>query len=195
MSPSEAPLLSSALIIESALSGLTLCARQGSRRLRSRRRAADRRDRSHLGVRLRARLRHSRQGQGADAALGVLVRPLGDVVPHHCCRSTRSTFPAVTRPHATSLRGPIDAGAEDRRRCRSSAWRADICRDRAGRNTSRRARSAASRCPPGFASRTGCPSRFSRPRRRPNRATTRTSREAQAGEHRRAASSSHASRH
>ena len=49
--------------------------RQGPRRLRRRRRADPRRHRSHLGVRLRARLGHSRQGPRAQPAVGVLVRP------------------------------------------------------------------------------------------------------------------------
>ena len=50
--------------------------RQGKVRdhLRFRRSPADRRHRSHLRLRLRARLGHSRQGQGPDADLGVLVR-------------------------------------------------------------------------------------------------------------------------
>ena len=47
---------------------------QGPRHLRLRRPPADRRHRPHFRVRLRARLRHSRQGQGPHADLGVLVR-------------------------------------------------------------------------------------------------------------------------
>ena len=51
--------------------------RQGPRHLPGRRRLAARRHRSHLRVRLRARLGHSRQGQGPHAAVGVLVRAHG----------------------------------------------------------------------------------------------------------------------
>ena len=60
-------------------------------------------------------------------------------------------------------------------RCRSSASRAAICRDRGGRTTRPPAKSAASRCPPACASRTGCRSRSSRRRPRRRAATTSTS--------------------
>ena len=60
-------------------------------------------------------------------------------------------------------------------RCRSNASRADTCRDRAGRNTSRAAACAASSCPPACANPIGCPNRSSRRRRRPRPATTSTS--------------------
>ena len=59
--------------------------------------------------------------------------------------------------HAEVLARPLDARAQDDTRCRSSAWRADICRGRAGRNTRPPGRSAASRCRPACASRIACP--------------------------------------
>ena len=67
--PLASPLLQTTLRASRARS-----ARQGPRHLRPRRSPAHRRDRSHLRVRLRARLGHSGQGQGPDADLGVLVR-------------------------------------------------------------------------------------------------------------------------
>ena len=89
--------------------------RQGPRRLRSRRASADRRDRSHFGVRLRARLRHSRQGQGADAAVGVLVRSRSATWCRIIwCRSTSTTFPAVDAAASRRAARPIDARAQDR---------------------------------------------------------------------------------
>ena len=123
--------------------------RQGARRLRGharlgRDRAADRRDRSHLGVRLRARLRHPRQGQGAHAA----VRRSGSSGWATSCRTTSSRSTSTTsRPRRGRTPTCCAAGRCWRggpSRCRSSAWRAATCRDRAGRNTSRPAASAAS---------------------------------------------------
>ena len=109
---------------------------QGPRHLRFRRAAADRRHRSDLGVRLRARLGHPRQGQGPDADLGVLVRAhaldrrqsravdrRGDV-----SRRARAATPTLLRGRSMLVRGPS--------RCRSNAWRAATCRARAGRTTS-----------------------------------------------------------
>ena len=107
--PLAAPLL------ETRLNGLAPH-RQGKVRdiLRRRRRAADRRHRSHLGVRLRARLRHSRQGQGADAAVGVLVR--ADAATS--CRTTCSTPTCATYPA-----GPAPARRHAARAARCSCAR------------------------------------------------------------------------
>ena len=168
-------MISTAPLLETSLAGLTLHRpRQGPRRLRFRRRPpADRRHRSHLGVRLRARLRHSRQGQGAHAAVGVLVRA------HRRPRAAspdldrrRRAFPRRSQPHADVAARPVDAGAAHASRCRSNASRAAICRARAGRTISRPAASAASRCRQACASRIACPSRSSRRRPRPRAATT-----------------------
>ena len=80
--------------------------RQGARRLRRRRRADPGRHRSHLGVRLRARIGHSRQGPRAQPALGVLVRA------HRPHRSesfdldrTSADYPAGARRFAAPLEG------------------------------------------------------------------------------------------
>ena len=94
-------------------------------------------------------------------------------------RAHRAEPPADARTSATY---PADAARPRRRaraagrcscarptRCRSNAWRAATCRDRAGRNTRRPARSAASRCRRACANRIGCPSRSSR---RPPRPTS-----------------------
>ena len=51
---------------------------------------------------------------------------LGDLVPHHVVAVDVDTFPAVTRPHRDVLRGRSMLVQQDRRRCRSSAWRAAI---------------------------------------------------------------------
>ena len=139
---------------------------QGPRHLRVRRSPADRRHRPHLGVRLRARLRHPRQGQGAHPDFGVLVRAHAadrrqsravdrpGVLPRR--RAVRPSCCAAAR---CSSRGPS--------RCRSNASRAAICPAPAGRTTRRPARSAAFACRRACANRIGCPSRSSRrPRRR-----------------------------
>ena len=60
-------------------------------------------------------------------------------------------------------------------RSRSSASRAAICRDRAGRTISRPARCAASRCRRACASRTGCPTPIFTPATKATAATTSTS--------------------
>ena len=63
-------------------------------------------DRSHFGVRLRARLGHPRQGQGPDAALRVLVRAHGGSRSRTtCCRWMSADFPAPARAHAALLQG------------------------------------------------------------------------------------------
>ena len=94
-----------------ALSG---SAWKGPRHLRFRRPAPHRRDRSHFGLRLRARIRHSRQGEGPDANLRVLVRP--DACD---CREPRaddrsSPVPARSPRRRRAARGPFDAGAKNR---------------------------------------------------------------------------------
>ena len=131
--------------------------RQGPRRLRSRRAPAHRRHRSHLGLRLRARVGHSRQGQGADAAVGVLVRARSATsMPHHLLSVDVDDFPAVARAAPRRAARPLDARAEDR----AAAGRVRGARvpvGSAGRTTSRPARSAAFRCRPACASPTGCP--------------------------------------
>ena len=120
-------------------------------------------------------IRHSRQGQSPHAAVGVLVRSSR--------RSRAASLRGRRRRHVSGGHAPasrraaraVDARARRRIRCRSSASRAAICRDRAGRTTRAPARSAAFRCRRACASPTGCRSRSSRRRRKPSRATTRTS--------------------
>ena len=99
---------------------------QSPRHLRLRRSPADRRDRSHLRVRLRARLRHSRQGQGPHAALGVLVRAdARDRRRITCSRPTSRDYP----------------GGRARRRRACCAGRSMLVRaDRAAADRMRRAR-------------------------------------------------------
>ena len=138
-------------LLETSLAGLTLHPpRQGPRRVRSRRPPADRRDRSHLRVRLRPRIGHSRQGQGPDAAVGVLVRSHGRPRAAPSARDGRRHVSRAAPQPRGAARGPIDARAQDRARARSSASRADISPAPAGRTISRPAASAASRCPPGL---------------------------------------------
>ena len=92
-----------------------------------RRRAADRRHRPHLRVRLRARLGHSRQGQGAHAAVGVLVRSHGATSCRITCSSTDvADVPAGCAPYAAMLAAGRCWCARPSR-CRSSASRAAIC--------------------------------------------------------------------
>ncbi len=94
---------------------------QGARRLRPGRRAAHRRDRSHLGVRLRARIGHPRQGQGAHAAVGVLVRPARRRRAESLHHDGRRDVPGGGAGIRGRSRRPIDAGAQDgahRRRVR-----------------------------------------------------------------------------
>ena len=125
-------------------------ARQGSRRLRSRRTPAHRRHRSHLGIRLHPRIGHSRQGQGPHAAVGVLVRPdrrrPGAASPRLDRRRTTSP-PSPAAPGRAAR--PVDAGEEDRsaagRVRRARIYRPDL----AGRTTRRPARSAALQLPAG----------------------------------------------
>ncbi len=142
----------SPVVLETNLAGLhARASRQGARRLRSRRPPADRRDRSHFRVRLRARLGHSRQGQGAHAAVGVLVR--SSRRPHAAPSVVAIDVDDVPRRHAAASRRaarPVDARAQDGRRCRSNASRAATCPARAGRTISKPARSAAIALPPGL---------------------------------------------
>ena len=101
------------------------------------------RDRSHLRVRLRARIGHPRQGQGAHAALGLLVRAHGRprAAPRH--RHRRRGLPGRAAAARRDAARPVDAvpphpAAADRvRRARLPVGL------RAGRNTSRPAASAA----------------------------------------------------
>ena len=80
--------------------------RQSPRRLRSRQLAAHRRHRPHLRIRLRAGIGHPRQGQGADAVVGVLVR------------SAEGRHPESLRQH--SRRRVSGRGAAARRRPRGA---------------------------------------------------------------------------
>ena len=149
--------------------------RQSARRLRGRQRPAHRHDRSHLGVRLRPRLGHPRQGQGADAVVGVLVRAHGRSRAASSARHRRRALSRAAPQPCGAARGPVDARAPDRARARRMRGARATCPARAGRNISRPAASAASRCRRGCASRTGCRSRSSRRRPRPRAATTSTS--------------------
>ena len=149
---------------------------QGPRYLRLRRSPADRRHRSHLGVRLRPRLRHSRQGQGAHADLGVLVRAhAARSSPNHLLSTDAGDVSPATRGAPPTAARPLDARRGGPSRCRSSASRAAICRVGLEGLRRRPARSAASRCRPGCANPIGCPSRSSRRRPRRRAATTSTS--------------------
>ena len=114
--------------------------RQGARRVRPGRHAAHRRHRSHLGVRLRAGIGHPRQGQGAHAAVGVLVRRARRRRPESLHHDGRRDVPGGGAAIRRRSRRPIDAGAQDTRPSTSSASRAGTCRARAGRSISRRAR-------------------------------------------------------
>ncbi len=89
--------------------------RQGPRHLRPRRSPADRRHRSHFGLRLRARLGHPGQGQGPDADLGVLVRPdAGDRAESRDLDRRRATFPPSCRGRCGDARRTVDARPQDR---------------------------------------------------------------------------------
>ena len=125
--------------------------RQGARHLRLRRPPPHRRDRSDLGVRLRARLGHPGQGHGAHADLARSGSSTSrHVVPNHVLSTDPADYPddgpAARRP----ARGAARCSCAGPSRCRSSAWRAATCRGPAGRTTRRRARSAASRLPAGL---------------------------------------------
>ena len=107
---------------------------------------AHRRHRPHLGLRLRARQRHPRQGQGAHAAVGVLVRAhdrhrAEPPARHRSARRSRRSLPRTP----TCWRDARCWCARPRP-SRSSAWRAAICRARAGRTISRPAPCAACAC-------------------------------------------------
>ena len=135
-----------------------------------RRAAAARRVGPDQRVRRRPADRDPRQGPRADRAVAVLVRRRrAAIVPNHllgdrrrrACRDARRPGSASTSCAA----GRWSAGA--RRCCRSRSSSAATSRAPAGRSTCARARSAASRCRRACARATGCPSRSSRPRRRP----------------------------
>ena len=131
---------------------------QGARPLPRRRRRAHRRHRPDLGLRLRARLGHSRQGAGADAAVGLLVRAHRRHRPqprHHRRRGSRSRPVLARRRRRSCAAGRCWSAAP--RRCRSNASPAATCRGRGGRTTWRPARCAATRCRPGCANPIACP--------------------------------------
>ena len=131
---------------------------QGPRHLRLRRSPADRRHRSHLGVRLRARLGHSRQGQGPDADLGVLVRAdARRSSPNHIVSIDAGDYPAEAAARARDCCAAARCSSRGPSRCRSSASRAATCRLGLEGLRSRPARSAASRCRRACANRTACP--------------------------------------
>ena len=154
---------------------------QGPRHLRFRRPAADRRHRSDLGVRLRARVGHPRQGQGAHPDLGVLVRAHArDRRQPPALDRSRRRFPARRARRRDAAARPLDAGARTeplpiecvaRGYLSGSGWKdyqatGEVC---------------GIRLPRACASRIGCRSRSSRrpPRRRA--ATTSTSAKRDAG--------------
>ena len=117
-SPSSArsSVLSTAPLLETSLDGLTLARRGKVRDVyeHSANRPAHRRHRSHLRVRLRARLRHpdkgkvltqlSASGSSASAIWCRIISLSLDV----------DAFPAAARPHADDAARPVDAGAQDR---------------------------------------------------------------------------------
>ena len=108
--PLAPPLIESALPGVSRASGRARCAISTSVGDD----AAHRRHRSHLGLRLRARLRHSRQGPGADAAVGVLVRPHRRHRPQPRASAPMSTpSPPRCAAHRRPAARPRDAGAQD----------------------------------------------------------------------------------
>ena len=87
--------------------------RQSPRPLRSRRRAADRRDRPAFGFRRGAADADPGQGTRADAALAFLVRQVARCGAQS--RALRATeFRGELAPYAEALRGPVDAGAARR---------------------------------------------------------------------------------
>ena len=150
---------------------------QGSRRLRGRRRApADRRDRSHLRLRLRA-------GSGIPDKGRVLTqlsafwfeRIARSRAASSGRRPTSRDFPPRCAPHADVLRGRSMLVRRTDAARRSSASRAAISPARAGRTIARPARCAASRCRRVCARAIGCPRRSSRRRPRRRAGTTRTS--------------------
>ena len=104
--------------------------------------AADGRQRSHLDLRRGPPDADPRQGQGADRAVGVLVRQ---------DRPDRRQPPDLR--DRRRARGGARAGAgraQAARCCRSSASCAATSPARAGRTTRRRAPSPGSSCPPGL---------------------------------------------
>ncbi len=157
-------------------------ARQSPRRVRSRRPPAHRRHRSHLRVRLRARIGHSRQGQSAHAALGVLVRSSRRRRAASLRRGRRRFVSGRHARRTATCCAAARCSCGRPSRCRSSAWRADISRARAGRTTGERAPSAAFRCRPACGNRTGCRSRSSRRRPRPKSGHDENISEARAGD-------------
>ena len=106
---------------------------------------------------------------------GFWFERMGDLVPHHLCRWTSAMFPAAARAHADVAARPDDAGAAHGAGAdRVRGARLPVGIGLEGIPADRpRLRHRAARRP--AASPTGCPSRSSRPPRRPRAATTRTS--------------------
>ena len=175
--PLAAPLL------ETRLNGLAP-QRQGKVRdiFDLRRRAADGRHRPHLRVRLRARLRHSRQGQGAHAALGVLVRAHAvDRAESLLIGRRRRAIRTSCGRHGDMLGGrsmlvrktnPVPIECVARGYLSGSGWKEYV----GNRLGLRRAR-----CRPACASPIACRRRSSRRPPRPTAATTSTSARQEAG--------------
>ena len=120
------------------------------------------------------------QGRGAHAAHRVVAARSSAASCRTTCSAptpTRSSraVPALA-PHRERARRPRDALPCAPRSFPSSAWCAATSPARRGRSTSARAPWPASRCRPGCARATASIRRASRPRRRPRRGTTRTSR-------------------
>ena len=88
--------------------------RQSQGPLRLRRPTADRRHRSHLGVRLRARLGHSRQGKGAHADFRVLVRPHALDRPQSRAVDRSGDYPEPAARGGRLAARPFDARQADR---------------------------------------------------------------------------------
>ena len=135
----------------------------------------DGRLRPDLGVRRRPADADPRQGRRADRPVRFLVRAHGRARAqprdHHAGRRlpARSQGPRRLPARPLDARAGGGAGADRMRRARLPL------RARAGRSTSRPARSAASRCRRACARATSCRSRSSRRPPRPRPATTRTS--------------------
>ena len=144
---------------------------QGPRPLRRRRRpAAAGRDRPHQRVRRRLADADPRQGPRADRPVAVLVRADGDLVAEPRGRGRPRPVPAAVRRRRSSRAGRCSCGAPTsiplecvvRGYLSGSGWtqyreRGSVCGVRA---------------PAGWRNGDGCPSRSSRRRRRPERATT-----------------------
>ena len=169
-------MLSTAPLLQTNLDGLTLHRRGKVRDVYEiGDAAADRRHRSHLGVRLRARLRHPRQGEGAHAAVRLLVRAHGRSRAASPDLDGRRRVPGRGAPPRGSAAGPDDAGAPDRAgpdRMRGARLPVGLGLEGIPADRQRLRRPAADRA---CANPIACPSRSSRRPRRPRPATTSTS--------------------